>query len=501
MGEDRRGGARRAALHGTIVGALAAASVGLNTRLDEPPRFDGAGYAMLARSLEAGRGYRQIEHPERPPHAHFPPGYPLALAGLWRLTGPSAAAAHLASAACTVGAALLAWRWFRALYPPGTALALGVALALNWSWGRVGGAIQSEPLFLLLGQLAVLAAAGVGRRGRLRAGLALGVVLGACVVTRHVGACLAAALLLELALRRRPGAALAAGLGGAAVVAPWAAWLAAIRHGTQAGLLAQGGGLDAGRVLFYVRRLPDALTGPLVEIATVFGRSRPAAAAATAWAVLATGLLLRGWARALRSPRRRVAGLVPAGTLAMLLAWPFTEAGRFLIPLVPCLLVGAVEGLAPPLAALGRRHPRRLAARLVLAAAVPYAAYAVAADRAGAQRRTHAHFDAACAWIARPGAIAGPVLTAHPAEAAWQAGRAAIAPPADGPDAVGRAIVRFGVAYLIVDDDRYADAPANPLARFVALRPGRVRRVWGRDGPRPVAVFEVAREGRARGLD
>ena len=45
-----------------------------NTRFHSPPRFDGAGYAVLAESLLAGQGYREIDHPERPPHAHYPPG-------------------------------------------------------------------------------------------------------------------------------------------------------------------------------------------------------------------------------------------------------------------------------------------------------------------------------------------------------------------------------------------------------------------------------------------
>jgi hypothetical protein len=148
--------------HAAIVAAVAAAVVGLNTGVHEPPRFDGAGYAVLARSLLQGAGYREIDHPDRPRHAHFPPGYPLALAALWGVTGPSAAAAHGLSIACTVAATLASWRWFRTMYPPRTALVLGLALACNWTWGRTGGAIQSEPLFLLLGQLALLAASRAG---------------------------------------------------------------------------------------------------------------------------------------------------------------------------------------------------------------------------------------------------------------------------------------------------------------------------------------------------
>ena len=44
--------------------------------------------------------------------------------------------------------------------------------------------------------------------------------------------------------------------------------------------------------------------------------------------------------------RMRLAGLVPLLTLGVLLPWPYTQAGRFLIPLIPFILLGAVEGLS-----------------------------------------------------------------------------------------------------------------------------------------------------------
>ena len=59
-----------------------------------------------------------------------------------------------------------------------------------------------------------------------------------------------------------------------------------------------------------------------------------------------------GWARTLSRPRRRLAGLIPLLTIALLTIWPYTEAGRFLIPLIPCLLIGAVEGLGQRRASL-----------------------------------------------------------------------------------------------------------------------------------------------------
>ena len=70
-----------------LVTCMAAVSIRLNTDLSAPPRFDGAGYAVLGESLVSGRGYREINEPDSPRHDHFPPGYPAALALIWWFTG------------------------------------------------------------------------------------------------------------------------------------------------------------------------------------------------------------------------------------------------------------------------------------------------------------------------------------------------------------------------------------------------------------------------------
>jgi hypothetical protein len=135
----------------------------------------------------------------------------------------------------------------------------------------------------------------------------------------------------------------------------------------------------------------------------------------------------------------------------------------------------------------------------MLIAEIPYTAYSLASDRAGARQRGHAPFDAACAWIAGHGDLPGPILTRQPGEVYWFTGRPALLPPGDDPESIDRAIDGYGVAYLLVDEERYARAPTNPLKRYVASRPDRVTRVWGQDGG-PIAVFAVRREGSVNGL-
>ena len=191
--------------------------------------------------------------------------------------------------------------------------------------------------------------------------------------------------------------------------------------------------------------------------------------------------------RTLSRPRRRPAGLIALATLAVLLVWPFTEAGRFLVPLVPFLLVGAVEGFAHFTARWKFRQVRVWAAGAVLALSIPYATYAIVSARAEAQRRTYRDFDAACAWIAGHAARPGPILARHPAEIFWLTGRRALSPSSDEPELIDGLIDRFDVAFILLDEDRYANSPTSPLARYVARRPDRAREAW-RSGPDPAAV-------------
>lgn len=186
---------------GVVLAVASAALIVLNTDFTSPPRFDGAGYAVLGDALATGRGYCEVDKPEAPRHAHFPPGYPAALAVVWCAAGRSVAAAHLLSVFCTVAAVLLAWRWFRAIYRPTTAFILGLSLAVNWTWARSGGSIQSEPFYVFWEFLAVTVAVRAGRRDRPSIGILLGLALAACVLTRHVGVCLGAAVAVDLGLR------------------------------------------------------------------------------------------------------------------------------------------------------------------------------------------------------------------------------------------------------------------------------------------------------------
>ena len=273
---------------------------------------------------------------------------------------------------------------------------------------------------------------------------------------------------------------------------PWALWLASVGHNTQIGLLADKSlaGRVSGQAIFYLQRLPDQITGPLVEVATVFGRSSAIAGLANLWAVAATGVIILGWLSTLRTPAGDWPGS-SARSRSVLIIWPFTEAGRLLFPIVPFLLVGASEGLAdhgdrgPQTAQkLGVRDgPRRIDS---LFGVCPR-------DRTcRGQCLTHADFDAACQWINQNATRPGPVLTRHPGEVFWQTGRQAVAPVPPDPEGIDQLINRFAIAYLLIDEDRYANESSNPLSVYVKRYSGRIALVWGgnrRTGS--IQLFEV----------
>jgi len=464
---------------GLWLAALCGIGIAWNTDFEEPPRFDGAGYAMLGRSLLETGTYRNIDHPEAPAHRHFPPGYPLVLAGLWTWTGPSARAAHVASTLCTVGAVVLAWRWFAALYRSGAAGLLGTALAMNWAWQRSGGAIRSEPVYLLLQQLVILGTLPAARAGLGRS-FGLGLGLGVATLTRHVGAALNLAIALELVIRRRwrtLGIALAT---SALVVAPWAIRLLSAPASTQLGLFPDGGlaAVVFENARFYIIRIPDVLIGPLFEYGTVF--EPRLAVFVTISAVALASVWLVGTVCSLRKPATRLAGLIVVVHLGLLLVWPFTEAGRFLIPLVPALLIVAVEGFEFGVRRLPGtfRDPSRLAATLLLAASLPYPLYAIATQRAEADRAAHRELDAACAWLNTEADQGGPVMSTYPAEVFWQTGRLGVRPPEADPSDLARKILTHKIAYLLVSSERFAKQPPSRLERFVAEHPKGVRRAW-----------------------
>jgi hypothetical protein len=320
--------------------------------------------------------------------------------------------------------------------------------------------------------------------------------MGLCVLARHAGVAVVAALLLDMVANRRWRSFFLSAGACLLILVPWFAWLAIIRENTQFGLIPKSALVElfVRQLLFYLQRVPDTLVGPLMEVATVY---RPSLRIpATLLAAFLTGIVAFGWCRCAANENLRVAGLLPLITIAVLLLWPFTEAGRFLIPLVPFILVGSCEGISKLLSKMPvgtRLQPPRLAAALLLAVSLPYSVYSIATRRALTSEKLHQDFDRACVWLAQSANQPGPVLVRQSGEAFWLMGRSrsALPPPESGDfQELDALIATHGVAYLVDDETRYSNAPESSLGRFARARANQTKLVR-REGS--VMVFETIR--------
>lgn len=205
-----------------FAGAVRAATVALATATD-PTSADAGDYFHLARSLAAGSGFLD---PSGHPNTFRPPGYPLFLGLVFTFFGDSVRIAYGAQA--LVDLATLYLIWLVAKDRLGSRPALLVLGMLSVSLSNLAAAITllSEGLSCFLLALTVAIANSIVRRDTSRRHLALGIALGALVLTRSIFAFWPIAVYAVLAcekgwpvLRRAPVGALAFII----CIAPWAA--------------------------------------------------------------------------------------------------------------------------------------------------------------------------------------------------------------------------------------------------------------------------------------
>lgn len=341
---------------------------------------DEAAYLLLGEALHDGRGYVSAWLPGAPRHGLYPPGFPVLLAGVWRATGPTLAAAEGTTIALSLLSLVLAYALFRRLSGRGGAFACIAVLACSPLFWRFSGPVLSEAAALVF-VLATLLAGEVWReRGGPRGMCALSIASGAVGLSVRMANL---ALLLAwpiaaawpggaLTRRARVVGGIAALLVAAALVAGWSAWVR--RAAPEPG----GGYLGA----MFSRDLrdfdqPQATVGDFA--ARVGGAARTYAGAIpdevfhhfeklgpARWPGRVALLGLIGWGGVLLVRRGRVLTATWAlGHLALILLHPAFEGGRFLHPLLPVLLLCTWEALR---AAGGTRCGGRLAAAAAVVA-------------------------------------------------------------------------------------------------------------------------------------
>jgi hypothetical protein len=441
-----------------------------SVHFDAPPRFDETGYLILAKSLTDGRGYCEIDQPDAPGHAHFPPGWPVVLSIAWKiipagLMSPTHTA-HTLSVTFWLISILLFIRWFRQVSPE-FAAPLGLALTFNWLWIRVAGELRSESLFIALSAI-VFVMMNPKKTSRPRSHNALlGMVIGLSILSRQVGVALAGAVFVEFVCRKEPRKAMASVVISALFVLPWVVWQWSVGGGTQAELLAKDGQSRgfierlADQSIFYTRRLPDSLFGPYIETATIFMSSPAMALVATLIAAGFCMICIAGFITLAKSPLTRFSAIYFGISLSILIVWPFTEAGRFLIPLIPILSLAFTNGLVVlcrvfhDFGVAGFMTPGRLI-WLIPGISMVFGIHTWQKNVRTSPMMLDRDFDQACVWIAQQVALTEVIASRHPGDVYWRSGHVGVTwPEQSTTEEVAEALAQKNVGFLLVDRGRF----------------------------------------------
>jgi len=474
--------------------------------------YDDGLYAVLARSLAEGHGYRFLHLPSAPAGVHYPPGWPLFLSLLWRLWPVFPANALLlrganvvllgaaaALAAAYLGPRLGLGRWGTAVLL--TAACTAVPLL------AVATVLFSEPLFLVLLLGACWAADAVRAAGRHRA-LALafgaGALAGTAALTRSIGVAVAVGVVGSFLLSRRWVHAALAALPVALMLVPWQLWVRA-HHGTVDPLIAANYGTYAdfvgqGGVQFSLASLAE-LAQPLAAITMppVGALREVLALPALVVLVFGVGVLVR------RVPPLGLAVAVYLGTVAL---WPYGPS-RFLWALLPLLAPAFAAGARSLWRLSAGPRVRRWARAAAVAGTVPvvvgYGWYQARELPRGAATATQRGISATLApvipWI-RSATDSTAVIASEDEALIWLYGGRRTVPnylwrvrgraSEDlGPDSLRVWLERNGVTYLVLSG-RGSDA-APGVDALLSRYPGslRVVRVWP-EGPMAFVLAPAA---------
>ncbi len=356
MAEERGGGgSERRWVPWAVLGGLVAIHLVLAALLFDPKPFvggDNAAYMILAESLESGQGYRNIHLPGSPRHAQYPPVYPVILTAA-RAFGGGLITFKVISLLLTSASLIFIYLLARGRLGWMAGLAVTAPIAFNPVLLYYSHWVLSEAPFVLL-TLAALWASDRMLDSRRWLLVALCAALLA-YLTRAAGLPMVVALLAALAWRRRWQQLAIVGGGAALVVGGWWVWGRAVAtesaevysnnfllidpYRPELGY-AGPGELVARFVnnvrLYTVEVLPESLAGA----APAGGVSLPALLAG----LVIVGLVLIALLRGIR--RMQAVELFTGLYLALIFLWPqvWTDR-RFLLPLLPVLILHAVAGL------------------------------------------------------------------------------------------------------------------------------------------------------------
>ncbi len=329
--------------------------------------YDDGIYALLARALARGDGYRLTFIPGGPPGVKYPPLYPLTLVPFWTLaSGQDAALWGMKLAnGIYVGVAAGLFTLLLAnlrLMPVNAAAVVALLSFASGSMMLITAGVLSEPLYLLL-LFAGLWVADSTRRDASRTRLVLaGLLVALVALTRMVGVALLAAVLFGAWRRLGRGRTTVVAAAALLVLVPWLLYTLAFadqipevlvpRYGSYAQLYLSN---LAGRPL---AALEIGVTNLGAVLETLGGKLVPQVGAAPRSLVgaLLLGFALLGSVATYRSAP--ATALYPWLYLGIVSLWSFPPF-RFVFVLFPLLLALATLGFVRVVRRVGAGHGER----------------------------------------------------------------------------------------------------------------------------------------------
>ncbi|MBA2565287.1 MAG: hypothetical protein H0V09_07665 [Gemmatimonadetes bacterium] len=478
--------------------AALALFVPLGLLLFDPRLFTGGDnvvYYLLGRALAEGQGYVTIFEPGNPPHALYPPGYPLLLVPVFWLFGGSLMAAKAISFGSALVALVLASRWLRerlAPEPASAAVHTGALLltATNATFLAYSHWTLTEMPYLAASLGALLLAERDGtqllaeRDGvRWGGGVVAALLAAAGFLMRSAALPLCVAVSWAVWRNRGRGPGLAAAAITLAAVLGWAVRNALVAPEAPGYLdqLAMVDPYDPSRGTLGVATLIERVAGNATAYGLLetprsvwpflppFGGS-PSFVAVLLGLTLAPLLLYGAWGQV--AARGLRAGEVYAVLyLGLLLVWPW-HGDRFLLPLLPLgasyvargalQAIGALRSAAAP---AGPAPRAALAFAICALAILPNVAHAlrlapgqvhVTASHlrgnhfAGYDRFSRSYFGAA-EWLRENSPPDALVLSRKPQFTYLFSGRKSVIYPYAAPERIEADVVARGVDYVIFD--------------------------------------------------
>ena len=349
---------------------------------------DNAHYICLARSLLAGKGYRDIFMPGAPPHSLYPFGFPVLLTIFMSVFRNSFVALKVLSILMGAGSILVAYALFKKRCTKSLLFAVVLLFAVHPLLLEYNHWILSDVSFTFFSLLSLFLFRKAEIHKREFSTVFLGSIV--CMVftyyIRPIGAVLLLGLLLHLGFRRRFKRVLILLAAMVVLLLPWSIRTARVSQGggyLRPFMLKNPYDEESGRIgpkdgLGRLRSNSETYFIHAIPTTVLTMRSKLWSIPRKRWDLysfgfLVSGIMLLGFAEELRRGVRLIHYYIIL-YMGMLLVWPQVWATeRFILPLVPFVLFYFLNGgllLAGKFSATTKRSLGLFVAVLLVAASV-----------------------------------------------------------------------------------------------------------------------------------